>query len=380
MSGVCFNRSDISLEHTRNVKKEPAVQRCTVGNLYGRVINIYTNKDLNTMQSWPLERKIRVTQTKIIEWYLHYKGKVAVAFSGGVDSTVLLDLTRRIYPEVEAVFSNTTMEFPEITAFVKSFDNVKIVTPKMNYTQVIQKYGYPVISKEISNYIHRMRSDARCMSAYNNQVHLKSAKWLKENIQDIPFSFMKCMFGFSKKMVDDFIHTGIMPKSKFCIPKQWHYLLGAPFEISDRCCYHLKKAPVKKYSAETGNKMIVGTMAEESLLRKQIWMQQGCNAFDAAEPKSTPISFWTHQDILQYLKLTQIPYCSLYGDILALPNGKLKFSGYQRTGCAGCLYGCQYEQTPNRLQKLKITHPKMYRYFFEKLDYATVCDFIGIPY
>ena len=88
MSGVCFNRSDISLEHTRNVKKEPAVQRCTAGNLYGRVINIYTNKDLNTMQSWPLERKIRVTQTKIIEWYLHYKGKVAVAFSGGVDSTV----------------------------------------------------------------------------------------------------------------------------------------------------------------------------------------------------------------------------------------------------------------------------------------------------
>lgn len=165
---------------------------------------------------------------------------------------------------------------------------------------------------------------------------------------------MSMMFGFSKKMVDDFIHTGIMPKSKFCIPKQWHYLLGAPFEISERCCYHLKKAPVKKYSAETGNKMIVGTMAEESLLRKQIWMQQGCNAFDAAEPKSTPISFWTHQYILQYLKLTQIPYCSLYGDILALPNGKLKFSGYQRTGCAGCLYGCQYEQTPNRLQKLKI--------------------------
>lgn len=332
------------------------------------------------MQGWSLERKIRVTQTRIIEWYMHYNGKVAVAFSGGVDSTVLLDLTRRIFPDVEAVFSNTTMEFPEIVRFVKSFDNVRILTPKMNYTGIIQKYGYPVISKEISNYIHRMRINEECMEAYNNQIHLKSPEWMRKNISDIPFSFMKCMFGFSKKMLDDFIRTGQFPKSKFSIPSQWHYLVEAPFEISDRCCYHLKKAPAQKYSRETGNKMIVGTMAEESILRKQVWLQHGCNAFNASEPKSTPLSFWTSQDILQYLKLTKIPYCSLYGDILTMSDGTLKFSGYQRTGCAGCLYGCHYEKEPNRIQMLKITHPAIYRYLFEKLDYEMVCKYIGIPY
>ena len=69
---------------------------------------IYTYKDLQTMQAWSLERKIRVTQTRIIEWYLHYNGKVAVSFSGGVDSTVLLDLARRIYPHLGAVFVNTS--------------------------------------------------------------------------------------------------------------------------------------------------------------------------------------------------------------------------------------------------------------------------------
>ena len=53
-------------------------------------MNAYTRQDLSVMQAWPLERKIRVTQAKIIEWYHHYGGKVAVSFSGGKDSTVLL--------------------------------------------------------------------------------------------------------------------------------------------------------------------------------------------------------------------------------------------------------------------------------------------------
>lgn len=50
------------------------------------------------MQAWSLERKIRVTQAKILEWYHHYGGKVAISFSGGKDSTVLLDLARRAFP------------------------------------------------------------------------------------------------------------------------------------------------------------------------------------------------------------------------------------------------------------------------------------------
>lgn len=76
--------------------------------------NNYTSDDLKTMQAWSLERKIRVTQTRIIEWYQHYKGQVYVSFSGGKDSTVLLDLARRIYPEIPAVFVDTGLEYPEI--------------------------------------------------------------------------------------------------------------------------------------------------------------------------------------------------------------------------------------------------------------------------
>lgn len=83
------------------------------------------------MQKWSLERKIQVAQTRIIEWYQHWDGQVYVSFSGGKDSTVLLDLVRRIYPEVEAIFCDTGLEYPEIRQFVKEFENVTILRPKM---------------------------------------------------------------------------------------------------------------------------------------------------------------------------------------------------------------------------------------------------------
>lgn len=88
------------------------------------------------MQMWPLERKILVTQAKILEWYHHYSGKVAVSFSGGKDSTVLLDLVRRAFPDIPAVFVDTGLEYPEIREFVRTIPNVTWLRPEMPFSKV----------------------------------------------------------------------------------------------------------------------------------------------------------------------------------------------------------------------------------------------------
>lgn len=219
----------------------------------------YTKQDLRTMQDWTLERKIRVTQTRILEWSARYNGAVYISFSGGKDSTVLLDLARRVIPNIPAVFVDTGLEYPEIRSFALSQSNVIVLKPKTPFAKVIDKYGYPVISKEQSAFIHEYRTT-------------KSDK-----LKDIRWNGNK--YGRGK------------------ISEKWKYLINAPFLVGDKCCDVMKKSPCKKYELETGNHPIIATMACESSQRESNWMMYGCNAFDKKRPTSQPMSFWTEQDI-----------------------------------------------------------------------------------
>lgn len=116
----------------------------------------FTNETLKEMQSWDLDRKIATSLTRIIEFAKHFDNQVYVSFSGGKDSTVLLDLVRKIIPDVSVVFSNTGLEYPEIQNFAR-IQGAEFVRPKMMFNEVILKYGYPVISKEVSEAIYYAR-------------------------------------------------------------------------------------------------------------------------------------------------------------------------------------------------------------------------------
>lgn len=118
----------------------------------------HTISDLYQMQSLPLRAKIRMTQLRIRGWVDEYgEDGVYVSFSGGKDSTVLLDIARGMYPNIPAVFVDTGLEYPEIREFVKGFDNVEWIKPKITFRQVIEKYGYPFISKEVSECVYGAR-------------------------------------------------------------------------------------------------------------------------------------------------------------------------------------------------------------------------------
>lgn len=281
-----------------------------------------TLEKLREMQRWSLERKIYASLKRIQDWYLAWDGQVYVSFSGGKDSTVLLHMVRSIYPDVPAVFVDTGLEYPEIRRFVKHTENVIWLKPKMNFRQVIEKYGYPVISKEISGWI----SDCR---------------------------------------------TGKTEKQKQRIEKisnKWKYLVNAPFKISDKCCLVMKKQPAKQFESETGLHPMIGNMAEESVRRTRNYLKIGCNAFEAKRPLSRPLSFWTENDIWQYLKQFNVPYSKVYD------------MGEKRTGCMFCMFGVHLEPEPNRFQRMKRTHPAQWRYCMTKLGLAEVLDYINVDY
>lgn len=119
-------------------------------------------RELKYFQSLPLEKKIDRTGLLIHSWWEYYNGDVAASFSGGKDSTVLFDIARNHplygHKDIRGVFADTGLEYPEIRQFVKTFDNVEIIRPKMRFDEVIKTYGYPIISKEVSMILYYARS------------------------------------------------------------------------------------------------------------------------------------------------------------------------------------------------------------------------------
>ena len=355
--------------------------------------NKHTATHLAQMQKMPLEGKILMTQLRIRAWYDHWDGDVYVSFSGGKDSTVLKHIVDGMYKDVPALFVNTGLEYPEVQRFVREIkagkydcfnSDVEIIRPEMRFDEVIKKYGYPVISKEVAKKIHECRSATKNGNPNNYVARQLNGTYVSKNGKSNAYSITK-----------------------------WKFLLDSDFSISHKCCDVMKKKPAKQYEKRTGRKPYIGTLANESKLRRNNWFKYGCNAFGKKKPNSQPLSFWTEQDILHYIKKFNLPYAKAYGDIVIADNpevegqmnlldylgeydeqDKLTTTGCDRTGCIFCAFGCNSEAEPNRFQRLKETHPRQYKYCIgggemvdgkwqpnkEGLGLGHVLDCIGVKY
>ena len=403
--------------------------------------------DLYSMQAAPLSVKIKMTARRIRDWVDEFgQDGVYVSFSGGKDSTVLVDIVRNVcgYKKIPLVFVDVSTQYPELKEFALTFDNLVILKSKISFAQVCEKYGFPMISKEVSNCVSGARKYVKYLDSQ------KSNNTILTDRQTIPYAcYMTDLLGIDRRINKQnekykSLQMGVIPSgseyrlrrlngeltdskgnySRFNQEK-YKFFLDAPFEISDMCCDVMKKKPAHDYENKTGRKPIIATMATESVMRTQKWLQEGCNAFNVTRPHSKPMSFWTEQDVLLYIKENAdrminnpwrikpkkedvmkygnrivyrttggtAPYypkeygaiCSVYGDVVTddeesgqmtladfcdmeefeLDRPYLHTTGCSRTGCVLCGFGCHLEKDgQGRLELLKKTHPKFHNLLY----------------
>ena len=280
-------------------------------------------RELKERQKWTLAQKIDYSLGVIDQFVSRFDGKIYVGFSGGKDSTVLLDLCRVIKPDIKAVFCNTGNEHPDIARFVQQLKrtdgyNIEIIHPDIKPREVFEKYGFPLVSKDQSQSIYEVRTSKR------------------------------------QKIIDRRLGLDVEHKdSSSVIARKWRFLVSAQFSTSHKCCECLKKRPFKKYEKQSGLYPILGIMASESILREITYIRQGaCNTFgeNGGKIKFLPLSIWLEEDIWKYIEKRNLKIADIY------------YKGAKRTGCTFCGYGCQFKDD-NRLQMCYEMYPKMYEMF-----------------
>lgn len=290
--------------------------------------------ELKQMQSLTLQAKIQMTRQRIREWVDEFgEDGVYVSFSGGKDSTVLLDIVRKDYPDIEAVFVNTGLEYPSVRQFALSKENVTELRPRMNFRDVIIKYGYPIIGKQC------------CKKAVEVKRGSKVA-----------------LMNFNGEM-----------KNSLYDYSRYAFILDAPFNASHKCCDVMKKEPAGKLDKTP----IIGSMAEESTNRLKSWLQNGCNAFESDHPKSNPMSFWAENDVLTYIHTYNLTIAGAYGQVVVKNDGidgqinihdylgdyrecQYETTGCKRTGCIFCGFGIN--QDKQRFVRLAEQEPELCDY------------------
>lgn len=301
---------------------------------------------LNERIKWPLEWKIEKSIETMVDWS---NTRGYISFSGGLGSRVLVDLYFKAMQKVDIspmpiVFVDTGLEYPGVKEKALQYATI-VLRPEKTFLQVIREYGYPVISKSQALAIRKLKHQ-NLSDEYRNKLLHGDEK------------------GTAGKLSD-----------------KWHYLINAPFEISDQCCDIMKKKPLHNFEKKSGAHPMTAEMVGESRNRRDLYVKHGCKMWNLEHPKCVPMAFWTEQDLLNYVKENNIDYAEEYGDIECPKFCNCYTTGESRTGCMFCMFGVHLEPPDNnRFTRMAKTYPKQYDYCINKLGLGEVLDYIGVNY
>lgn len=322
-----------------------------------------------------LKHKIEWAEFKIKEFLEYCKdnnfNEVTISFSGGKDSTILLDLVTKVHAKINSTIKLVPLyameiTFPETIKFIKDvvaeyrnrneyLTHPLIVPPNMSWNKILKEKGYPIFSKAVSVQLDRTLKNKRKTQA------------------------IKYYLG-----VDKSTYFLIIKKRLFLLDEKFRKYIDVngnirSFYFSEKCCNHVK-GNVKHDKRPS----FVGVMANESKHRKNSWIQYGCNVFNRDTPKSRPLSLWNADDVWEYIKLNDIMVNPVYGY-----NGNTDNLRFKRLGCSACPFGSQFEQQmikrlngggnfQNRFEKLKDYNPQLYQSQVINTRMYVVLAYMGI--
>lgn len=248
------------------------------------------------------------------------------------------------------------------------------LTPIKPKVQVIQEFGWPVLSKEIAGKIALLQNP----SDKNRTVrHAIITGETGEYGGNQKHSRMK----MSQKWLEKFGGADAEGAAQG--------YAAAPFKVSDRCCYYLKEKPCDDWAKAHNSVPYLGLMASEGGRRQKALMMHGCNYFGATTIRSAPFAIFSRQDLLQLAVDLQVPVPAEYGEIVRNKDGLWHTTLAQRTGCTMCGFGIHLEQRPHRFDRLRDANPSEWEFWMRHVcqdengdwyGWGRVLDYIGVEW
>lgn len=327
-------------------------------------------------QQLPYEAKVTHAKARAIEFYneiVGRRGENVHVSVGGLDSITLLIFLRDVcHLDVPAI-SVSSLEDKSIQEIHKAL-GVERLKPMKSKVEVLQKFGWPVLSKEIAGKINMLQHPTEKNKTVRHAIITGETGAYGGNRTG---SRMK----LSQKWLEKF---GGADEDGTALGYQL-----APFPVSDKCCYYLKEKPCDQWAKEHNSYPYLGLMASEGGRRAKSLAMNGCNYYSKSSTRSAPFAIFGRQDLLQLALDLNVPVPAIYGDIVR-DNGILRTTKAQRTGCSMCGFGIHLEKRPHRFDRLRESNPAEWEFWMyncvtdsvtgEKYGWGRVLDYIDVEW